>query len=227
MNKQKERENIKSEEQLKNYEYNLKLHQESKRKILDIILSSSMPHQVQNIKTIIWMNLLFLGLSVQMFKNMPQGFIHLLFYGSILFSISTMLVALLGNRYKWYGGYDDIEHSYNIYDNKYAKTDMLGTLLKNDDIAIAKNREIMKDTSRFMRGALISTFIGFALFASIVMSSVYQSKTKGGDEIVADDKSKPASPSSQPVNTGTISTESSERSFGNATTQTPKDSTKK
>ena len=224
MNKQKERENKKSEELLKNYEHNLKLHQESKRKILDIILLSSMPHQVHNIKTIVWMNLLFLGLSIQIFKNMEQGFIHIVFYGTILLSISLMLVALLRNRYKWYGGYDDIEYSHTIYDNKYSKSDMLGTLLKNDDIAITKNREIMKNTSGFMRGALMSTFLGFALFASIIMLSVHQPTMKGGDKIMADDKNKPASPSTQPVNTGGLSTEASERSLGNTTAQTPKDS---
>jgi len=62
-----------------------------------------------------------------------------------------MIVALLKNRYKCYGGYDDIDYAHTIYDNKFAKSDMLGTLLKNDDIAITKNREIMKTTKEEMK----------------------------------------------------------------------------
>lgn len=174
---------------LKNLEENLKLHQESKRKILDIMLSSSMPHQVQNIKTILWMNLLFIGLSSQIFKNIEFNYIHVAFYGFISLSILLMLIALLKNRYKWYGGYDDVDYAHNIYDNKFSKSDMLGTLLKNDDIAITKNREIMKNTAWYMNNSLKSTLVSFVLFLFILIYSVSQSHTKGGNEIMAEERS--------------------------------------
>ena len=194
-----------------NFEDNLKLHQESKRKILDIMLSSSMPHQVQNIKTILWMNLLFIGLSSQIFKNIEFNYIHVAFYGFISLSILLMIIALLKNRYKWYGGYDDINYAHNIYDNKFSKSDMIGTLLKNDDIAITKNREIMKNTAWYMNLSLKSTLVSFVLFLSIITYSVNQSQTKGGDEIMAEEK--PVKTSEQPVNTTGSDAEASERSL--------------
>jgi len=191
------------------YEHNLKLHQESKRNILNIILSTSMPHQVHNIKTILWMNLLFIGLSSQIFKNIELNYFHVLFYSFIALSIILMIVALLKNRYKWYGGYDDINYAHDIYDNKFSKSDMLGTLLKNDDIAIKENRKIMKNTAWYMNYALKSTFVAFLLFVSIIAYSA--SQTKGGNEIMAEEK--PVKQSEQPVNTTGSDAEASERSM--------------
>ena len=193
---------------LKNLEDNLRLHQESKRKILDIILSTSMPHQIQNIKTILWMNLLFIGLSSQIFENISFDLFHVAFYTFISLSILLMIVALLKNRYKYYGGYDDIDYAHTIYDNKFAKSDMLGTLLKNDDIAITKNREIMKNTALYMNYSLKSTFIAFFIFVGILTYSA--SHNKGGNEIMAENK--PAKTSDQPVNTTGSDAKMSERS---------------
>ena len=203
-----------------NFEDNLKLHQESKRKILDIMLSSSMPHQVQNIKTILWMNLLFIGLSSQIFKNIEFNYIHVAFYGFISLSILLMLIALLKNRYKWYGGFDDINYAHDIYDNKFSKSDMIGTLLKNDDIAITKNSEIMKNTAWYMNLSLKSTLVSFVLFLLILISSVSLSQIKGGDEIMAEEK--PAKPSEQPVNTTGSDAQSQERTLKDIKSQTSK-----
>ena len=161
-----------SKNKLENLEYNLKLHHESKRKILDIMLSSSMPHQVQNIKTILWMDLLFVGLSSQIFKSIEFNYIHTIFYAFISLSVLLLMVALLKNRYKWYGGYDDIDYAHDLYDNKYAKSDMLGTLLKNDDLAISQNNKIMKNTAWYMNYALKSTFVAFILFILIIVYTI-------------------------------------------------------
>jgi len=198
-----------SEHKLAIFEENLKLHQESKRNILNIMLSTSMPHQVHNIKTILWMNLLFIGLSSQIFKNIELNYFHVLFYSFIAISIILMIVALLKNRYKWYGGYDDINYAHDIYDNKFSKSDMLGTLLKNDDIAINENRKIMKNTAWYMNYALKSTFVAFLLFVSIIAYSA--SQIKGGNEIMAEEQ--PVKPSEQPVNTTGSDAEASERSM--------------
>jgi hypothetical protein len=190
------------------YKSNLKLHQESKRKILDIILSSSMPHQLQNIKTILWVNLLFIGLSVQIFKEISFSWYQLLFYVPVVVSVALLLVAMLSKRYKWYGGYDDIDYAYDIYDNENADTKMIATLLKNDDIAIKENKKIMRYLARLMHLALWSTFAAFVAFLIII---ALNQNYKGGNELMADDKSKIEKPSEQPVNT-TPSNESVERS---------------
>ena len=57
--------------EVKNYEHNLTMHYEAKRKELDIQLSSSMPGQMSTIKTILWINFLLIGLMMQFIKKFP------------------------------------------------------------------------------------------------------------------------------------------------------------
>lgn len=163
------KEEKKEKKQIEDYEYNLKIHQESIRKILDIILSTSMPHQVHNIKTILWVNLLFIIISSQILKDIEFEMYHLIFYISVAVSILLMLFALISNRYKWYGGYEDINYSYEIYDKEYPKIDMLGTMIKNDNVAIAGNRKTMNKVAKFMRYSLISTLLAFFSFLVILI----------------------------------------------------------
>jgi len=202
------------EEKYSTYEQNLKVHQESKRNILNIMLSTSMPHQLQNIKTILWINLLFVGLAAQYLRDIHFSVYHLFFYIPVVVSVSLLLVAMLNKRFKWYGGYDDIDYSYTLYEEDKPHASMLATLLKNDDIAIKENRKIMKHIATFMHYALWSTLVAFISFIFIV---ALNQDYKGGDKIMADGK-KIEKPSQQPVNT-TPSNESSERSDKNPTQQ--------
>ncbi len=193
------------------YEKNLQVHQESKRNILNIMLSTSMPHQLQNIKTILWVNLLFVGLATQYLRDVAFSAYHLLFYIPVVISVSLLLVAMLSKRFKWYGGYDDIDYSYTLYEEEKPHTTMLATLLKNDEIAIKENRKIMRHIATFMHYALWSTLVAFVSFVFIV---AVNQNYKGGNEIMADEK-KIEKPSEQPVNT-TPSNESVERSKKNS-----------
>ena len=198
-------------EKYSTYEQNLQVHQESKRNILNIMLSTSMPHQLQNIKTILWVNLLFVGLATQYLRDIAFSVYHLLFYIPVVISVSLLLLAMLSKRFKWYGGYDDIDYSYTLYEEEKPHTTMLATLLKNDEIAIKENKKIMKHIATFMHYALWSTLVAFISFVFIV---TVNQNYKGGYEIMADEK-KIEKPSEQPVNT-TPSNESVERSNKNS-----------
>lgn len=76
--------------EVESYEHNLKLHYEAKRKELDILLSNSIPNQLANMKTILWINFLLIGLMLQFIKNFPLfdtiiGFFYFQFWLFLLF----------------------------------------------------------------------------------------------------------------------------------------------
>jgi hypothetical protein len=208
------------EKKIKIYEDNLKLHYESYRKHLDIQLSTSMPHQIGNIKTILWVNLLFIGLSVQALKDEHFSQVHLLFYVPVTLSIILMLIALLQRRTKWYGTYDNIDYAYEIDNSKYATSKMIGTLLANVRTAVEENRKIMRYISRYMHAAMWTTLLA-SVGLIIVLALSYP--MKGGDAIMAEEKPKP---SEQPINVRPTH-ESSERSVKEVVEKVPKDIAKK
>lgn len=209
MNKQKEREKDISKKKLESYEDNLKIHYEACRKDLDIQLTSSMPQQMNIIKTILWINLLLFGLSIQILKDVKFNFaydniVYLIFYIATFISIILMIAALLKRNPKWYGAYENIGYSYELYDEKYAKSDMLGTLLKNARTAFEENRKVMKEIADVLHYALWGTYIAILGFIGIIVIHA-----KGGDVKMAEEK--PKAPQEQPVNI-TPANESFERS---------------
>lgn len=198
-----------SKKALSDYEDNLKLHYEARRKDLDIQLSSSMPQQLNIIKTILWINLLLLGVSVQFLKGASFHWAHLVFYVPVSISVFLMLAALLQRRVKWYGAYEDIDLAHNLYGDKYAKSDMIGTMLQNAQKAYEGNRTIMRDLSKYMHGALWTTLLS-CIGLIIVLASNPTPYQKGGDASMAEEK--PKAPSQQPVSV-TPTHESFERSI--------------
>jgi hypothetical protein len=194
-----------SEKNKKMYEDNLKLHYESYRKHLDIQLSTSMPHQINNIKTILWINVLFIGLSVQILKDVKFELFHMVFYLPVSISVLLMLLALLQRRNKWYGTYDHVDYAYDIDDSKYSTSKMIGTLMKNVREAIHGNQSIMRYISKYMHSALWTTVLA-SIGLIIILATTYP--MKGGDAAMAEEKPKP---SEQPVDVGPTH-ESTERS---------------
>lgn len=135
---------------VENYETNLKLHYEAKRKELDILLTSSIPQQLSNMKTILWINFLMIGLMLQLLKKFPLQDIVIGFFLLALASIICVLVAMLTNRSKSYGVPDDILQMSKYEDNEWtisqALLDMMGTL----QTSLQENREVISNRGRLM-----------------------------------------------------------------------------
>ena len=182
-------------QKFENYEKNLKVHYESYRKHLDIQLATSMPHQMNVMKTILWVDLLMLGLFVQVVKDTSFSLVHLLFYVPVSISVSLVIIALLKRRYKYYGTHTDMDLSIKLYDEEFAVTDMLGTLIKNCSEAIDKNAEIMADIAKFMHTALWSTLLSTLMFILVFALAV----TLEGNKVMAEKK--PKAPSQQTTTT--------------------------
>lgn len=168
-----ERRKIKQEKESKaiqDYEENLKLHYESKRKELDLLLSSSLPHQISNIKMILWINFLFLGLSTTVLKSLQFYCAYLIPYLISLFAIISMLIALTKRRSKMYGGIDQLDYVLtDIEDGRYAKSKMLSGLLHNTYEAVEYNRDTLQRISKYLRFSILATFVAVVLFFTFVV----------------------------------------------------------
>jgi len=146
--------------EVESYEHNLKLHYEAKRKELDILLANSLPNQLSNIKTILWINFLLIGLMLQFIKKfpLPDTIIGFLLLSSL--AIFIALIAMLSNRTKSYGVNDDLEmmskHETNIWTKSQALIDMLHALQES----IIDNRKVLANRGKLMH---ISTW--FTLFS--------------------------------------------------------------
>ncbi len=161
----RQREEEKSLKRIHDYEDGLQLHYESKRKELDLLLSSSLPHQISNIKMVLWMNFLFLGISTSLFNHIQFHGFYLVSYLTSFFAIAMMMIALTQRGAKFYGSIDDINYVQDvIIDTPYPKAKMLAGLLHNTFEAVEYNRGTLQVLSKYLRRSIIATFIAVATF---------------------------------------------------------------
>ncbi|MGB3751090.1 MAG: hypothetical protein WA945_05940 [Arcobacteraceae bacterium] len=137
-------------QEVENYEHNLKLYYEAKRKELDIILSNSMPTQMNNIKTLLWMNFLLIGLMFQFIKKFPIPDIVIGFFILSLCAIICVLMAILSNRTKSYGTLDSYEHISEYVNNKWTKSQFFIDMIDSVIYSIKHNRKILHNKSKLM-----------------------------------------------------------------------------
>ena len=209
----------KAKKRLETYEKNLQSWYDSARKTLDIQLSTSMPQQVGTIKTILWVNLLFLGLGLQIMKERAFAYGDLVLFVPVGFSVSLLLFAMILHRKKWYGDNDDVDLPYKYYDEKFARAQLLSTLLRDACKAVDENRKIMSSIARYMHISLWSTLmagVGLAVVVSLHQPTYLQK----GDLLMSDEKPKP--PSQIPTNTKPTHESNNERGVRYSTNDSPK-----
>lgn len=155
--------------EVENYEHNLKLHYEAKRKELDILLSNSIPNQLSNMKTILWINFLAIGLILQFIKKFPLHDIIIGFFILSLCAIFTVLIAMLTNRTKSYGVIDDIKMMSTYEDSHWTKSQALFDMLNAVQESILDNRNVITNRAKLMNIAtyLTSSALVFIIFTFI------------------------------------------------------------
>ena len=153
--------------EVENYEYNLKIHYEAKRKELDILLSSSIPTQLSNMKTLLWINFLFIGLILQFIKKFPLSDIVIGFFLFSLLAILFILFAMLTNRSKSYGVHDDIQLMSQYSDDVWTKSRAIYDMLNTVQVSIIDNRKVLLNRAHKMH---IATFLTLAALIFIVLS---------------------------------------------------------
>lgn len=174
-----------------NYEANLKLHYEAKRKELDILLTSSMPTQLSTIKTLLWMNIVMIGLMMQIFRSIPLTTIAKGFFLLSIVSICITLAAMLIKRVKSYGVIDDIEYASKLHDNEWTVSKGLADMLSAAHNSIMDNRDVIVQRAKLMH---IATWI--TLFSILFLClSVWFRPIQNEDIQMADEKTQKPIPS--------------------------------
>ena len=169
-------------EKLKTYEKNLQSHIELEKSNLETILRVSMPNQLSNIKTILWINLVIIGLSLSIFYKLPFNMGVMFIWIFSFASIALNNIALLGKRYKIYPLLD-INYTYDLYDNKQSRTITLGQILSNIKYAIDENLNVLSWISKFMHISLYLTLCSIFSFFVYIGIATFQLKEDGWQKI--------------------------------------------
>jgi len=142
--------------EVQNYESNLKLHYESKRKELEMLITSSMPNQLSNIKTLLWFNVASMALLFKQFDSIDllQKAYLVLVAASIILLIFAMLIA----RQKDYGSPEDVTLASKYVDGKWKQAQFILDLLGTTQSAILFNRTVVSSRAKLMNIATLFTF---------------------------------------------------------------------
>lgn len=164
---------------LEAYEHNLKLYNDSIRKDLDILLTSTIPTQKNVMKTILWLNTSVFALCIAaLSKKIGIIYIAIPFFFSS-FAIFIILLALKDGRIKSFGTphIKDIE---NINQNKYEKTS--GLITMNNSFTEARNTNMQLVEKRASKIALSinCTIISMSSIFILVVLFVNIHLMKGG-----------------------------------------------
>ena len=147
---------IEKDLEVQNYETNLKLHYEAKRKELEMLITSSMPNQLSNIKTLLWFNVASMALFFKYFQSIEllQKAYLVLVSASIVLLIFAMLVA----RQKDYGSPEDVTLASKYESGKWTQVRFTLDMLATTQNAILFNRTVVSSRAKLMNIATLFTF---------------------------------------------------------------------
>jgi len=162
--------------EVQDYEHNLKIHYESKRKELEILLTSSMPNQLSNIKTLLWFNVASLALLFKYFTvidTSQKGYLIL-----VSVSILILLFAMLVSRQKDYGSPEDVLLASTYQSGKWTQSRFILDMLATVQHSIEFNRTMVMQRAKMMNIATFMTF--FSTIYLVLMIFNISNLTKGG-----------------------------------------------
>lgn len=144
---------------------NIERHYESKRKELDILLTSSIPHQISNIKMVLWINFLFIGISLKVIEVLKFNGWYLVSYLFSFVAILMLLISLTQRKSKYYGSIDDLDYVYDeIKNDNFPHIKMLSGLLNNTFEATEYNRKTLEGIAKYLRYSIFTTLIAIFSF---------------------------------------------------------------
>jgi len=152
-----------------NYEHNLQMHYEAKRKELDILLTSSIPIQLSNMKTLLWINFLMIGLIFQFIKKFPLPDIITGFFVLSFCAILSIMIAMLTNRAKSYGVSDDLELMSKYESHEWTKSSVILDMMHTIQISIIDNRNVISNRAKLMHIATLFTIVSM-IFISLTFT---------------------------------------------------------
>ncbi len=181
--------------EVKNYEHNISIFLDAKRKENDILLTSSIPTQLTNMKTLLWINFVLIGLMLQTISKFPMSQAIIGFFILSILAILTILIAMLTNKSKSYGLNDDINTMSYYPDDEWtisqATYDMICTVQKS----IEHNRLMLRARSKKLSIAKFFTLCSIIFI--IITFSIKQINSKEV-KMSEEKKQKPTTPYIQP-----------------------------
>lgn len=163
------------------YEANLKLHYESVKNELDTLIRSSIPLQMSTIKTILWFNIVLLGLSLQIidkFGSFSGRYTIILLVAACL-AIGTALKAMMTGKKIHYGNYLKRTYMMDIPSNKWEKVNGLYRLFHDVSRAVRYNGIVLIRRKRYIRWAMIFSIITMIYFVLLVYINFLEGKFNG------------------------------------------------
>jgi cell division protein FtsL len=135
---------------VENYEHNLRMFHEAKRKENDILLTSSIPTQLTQMKTLLWINFLLIGLMLQTINKFPMSQMLIWFFIFAIFAILVVLTAMLTNKSKSYGVNDDIKTMSYYPDHEWTKSQAIFDMISTVQLSIEHNRKMLQGRSKLL-----------------------------------------------------------------------------
>lgn len=168
--KEKEKQNIES------FEANLKLHYESLKNELDTLIRSTIPMQMNLIKTVLWFNIVLFGLSLQLVNKV--GVVDPIFTGTAFLStciaIAVGLQAMVMGKKVHYGNYLKRTYMMSVSETKWAKIDGLYRMMYDISRAIRYNSIVLIKRKRLIRLSMIVSMASLLYFVFLVYFNIIQ-----------------------------------------------------
>ncbi|EOH4070568.1 hypothetical protein ACMCG3_000345 [Campylobacter jejuni] len=182
-----------------NYEKNLKLQLESKRKDLDIQLTSIIPNQIVLVRTYLWFSTLIVASILTIFSSQIKSLYFDNFFSLQSFSVISMIIALFLSAYCIFLCFKAILNISNRYFpgdayEKFAKFETddlehvhgLNEMISETFVAYKENDKIIHNAAKSLRKAFWFNFISLLFFiVFIIILAINLSK---GGEKMADEK---------------------------------------
>lgn len=205
MNKQKEREDKLLHQLVEGYEHNLSLLLDTLKVELQDINKDKIT-QYGNFKTIMWLNIVFVGISVKILEyTIHNQWIFVIFIIPSAFSVLFSLIGMIGSKHNAYTSVGRAKHMANIPNNIWIKSQGYLTVIYAYRKVIKYNGIKLIRRSKWLRYSKWSTLSSFLLLLVLSFNVIEFQKGK----IVSDKQTPPTQPIVKPT-TGKRSNESAE-----------------
>lgn len=145
----------KSKIDVENLESNLKLHYDAMQNELNTLIRNSIPNQMTNIKTLMWINVVFTAIAI---KFETFNFVFFILVLSVLTALGLSFYAMMYGRQINYGVSQRRTLMHKVPKNKWSKYTGLHYMIYNTQVAIRYNGIIVIKRSRIIFYVLVVTF---------------------------------------------------------------------
>lgn len=175
MNRQKEREEKDLKQWIDGYEYNLTLSLESlKNEHNDINKDKALQYNIS--KTILWINLVFVGLSIKVLEYHPNSYLFICFVFVSSLSIIFTLYGMLNGKYNAYASIGNVKVFSELPNDKWIKANGLLAFIEIYKKTIKYNGIALIKRSRWIRLSKFSSIASFALLLALSVNSQFSSE---------------------------------------------------